>query len=492
MSEFEQPLYESVAVRELDRRAVAGGIDAAELMRRAAAAAWRIVGDRWPRCRRLVVVCGSGNNGGDGYALAALAAAAGCTVQLVQFGAPPDSPAARAARAAWARHGQSQPWPVALDPSADLVVDAVLGIGLRRPVAGAMAAMLAAMNAHAAPILALDVPSGLDADSGRPRGAAVHAALTVSFIAHKAGLWTGVAADYCGDRLLDTLGVPVDLASAPSPRAWLMPSRIDPQALPPRRPAAHKGEHGHVLVVGGAPGMAGAALLASRAALRAGAGWVSLATHPDHAAALVAAQPELMVHAVSAADALQPLLVRARVVVLGPGLGQDSWGQALFDTVLASGRPLVLDADGLNLLARRPQTLGGAVLTPHPGEAMRLLEAAAVDAVEADRFGSAEALRDRFGAVAVLKGAGTVVAGRRLRVCPAGNPGMAVGGMGDVLSGVIGALMAQGLAPEAAAATGVLAHALAADIVARRRGCRGLLPGDVIDALGQPLNPGAW
>lgn len=490
MSEFEQPLYESAAVRELDRRAVAGGIDAAELMRRAAAAAWRIVGDRWPRCRRLVVVCGSGNNGGDGYALAALAAEAGCAVQLVQFGAPPDSPAARAARTAWARHGQSQPWPVALDPLADLVVDAVLGIGLRRPVAGAMAAMLAAMNAHAAPILALDVPSGLDADSGRPRGAAVHAALTVSFIAHKVGLWTGVAADYCGDRLLDTLGVSVDLAMAPSPRAWLMPSRIDPYALPPRRPAAHKGEHGHVLVVGGAPGMAGAALLASRAALRAGAGWVSLATHPDHAAALVAAQPEMMVHAVSAADALQPLLARARVVVLGPGLGQDSWGQALFDTVLASGRPLVLDADGLNLLARRPQTLGGAVLTPHPGEAKRLLEAEAVDAVEADRFGSAEALRDRFGAVAVLKGAGTVIAGRRLQVCPAGNPGMAVGGMGDVLSGVIGALMAQGLAPEAAAATGVLAHALAADIVARRRGYRGLLPGDVIDALGQPLNPG--
>ncbi|ULQ45742.1 NAD(P)H-hydrate dehydratase [Flagellatimonas centrodinii] len=490
MSEIEQPLYESAAVRELDRRAIEGGIDAAELMRRAAAAAWRIACDRWPRCRRLVVVCGSGNNGGDGYALAALAAAAGCTVQLVQFGAPPDSPAARAARAAWTPFGQPQPWPVAFDPLADLVVDAVLGIGLQRPVTGAMAAMLAAMNAHAAPILALDVPSGLDADTGRPRGAAVRAAVTVSFIAHKAGLWTGVAADYCGDRLLDTLGVPVDLAKAPGPRAWLMPLRIGPEALPPRRPAAHKGEHGHVLVVGGAPGMAGAALLASRAALRSGAGWVSLATHPDHSTALVAAQPELMVHAVNGADELQPLLARARVVVLGPGLGQNAWSQALFDTVLASGRPLVLDADGLNLLARRPQVLGGAVLTPHPGEAMRLMDAAAVDEVEADRFQSAEVLRDRFGAVVVLKGAGSVIAGRRLWVCPAGNPGMAVGGMGDVLSGIIGALMAQGLAPEAAAATGVLAHALAADAIARRRGGRGLLPSDVVDALWQPLNPG--
>ncbi len=483
-------MYESAIVRELDRRAMAAGTSAEHLMRRAAAAAWQAARERWPAARRVVVLCGSGNNGGDGYGVASLARAAGCTVQLIQVGATPASTSARALVTAWqAEGGTVTPWPAPIEAGADLVIDAVLGIGLSRPVAGDPFDAIAAINAQSAPVMALDVPSGLSADTGRPLATAVRADLTVSFIADKAGLWTGRAVEFTGERRLDTLEVPPTLAQDLRVQAWRLPPRLTQEQLPPRRAGAHKGDHGHVLVVGGAPGMAGAALLAARAALRGGAGWVSVATHPLHATALVAAQPELMVHAVGSADDLQPLLRKSRVVVLGPGLGQDAWACALHDAALASGRPLVIDADALNLLARRPQTLGGAVLTPHPGEAARLLGEPNADRVEADRYGAARRLQARFGAVVVLKGAGTVVADdMRLAVCAAGNPGMAVGGMGDVLAGLIGALMAQGRAPAQAAACGVQAHALAADRVATARGARGLLPTDVIDALSEPLN----
>lgn len=485
------PLYESAAVRALDAAAIASGTSAQTLMRRAASAAWQAARQRWPEAKRVTVVCGSGNNGGDGYALALLARADGCQVQLVQVGSPPQRPEAQAMCAAWAEAGgEVQPWPAELDPEAALLVDAVFGIGLSRPVQGDAAEAIRAVNAHPSPVLALDLPSGLSADSGRPQGVAVEADLTISFIADKVGLWTGVACNYTGARQLAPLGLSPTAVEDLPVRAWRLPAGLTTARLPARQPAAHKGDHGHVLVVGGIPGMAGAALLAARAALRSGAGWVSLATHPDHAAALVSAQPEIMVHAVASPEQLQPLLRKARVVVLGPGLGLTAWSQGLHDAVLASGRPLLLDADALNLLARRPQSLGGAVLTPHPGEAARLLGVADAAVVEADRLGSVERLQARFGATVVLKGAGSLIAdGRDLWVCAAGNPGMAVGGMGDVLSGVIGALMAQGLAPGPAACSGVLGHALAADQVAAARGMRGLLPSDVVETLPSVLNP---
>jgi NAD(P)H-hydrate epimerase len=487
-------LYGSEALREIDAAAIAGGIPGDELMRRAAAAAWREARRRWPRLQRIAVCCGSGNNGGDGYALARLALEEGCEVRLYQCGEVPGGASAGPAVAAWvAAGGEVLP---GSPPGADeawvpeLIVDGVFGIGLTRPVSGAAAALIAAINRHPAPVLALDLPSGLDADTGQVRGVAVKADLTVSFIGHKLGAWTGQGPSYCGERRLETLGVPEAAFAGVRAAATFIDAADLARALPPRARHAHKGHHGHVLIVGGAPGMAGAALLAARAALRGGAGWVSLATHPEHAAALAAAQPEVMVQGVINADALRPLLARAQVVVLGPGLGQSAWSQSLFDAVLLSGRPLVLDADALNLLARRPQTLGGAVITPHPGEAARLLGLAGAAEVEADRRAAALRLQARYQAVTVLKGAGSLVAdGGELRLCPSGNPGMAVGGMGDVLAGLIGALMGQGLAPALAAAVGVRAHADAGDIVAARRGERGLLPGDLIEALQGPLNP---
>lgn len=454
-------------------------------MRRAAAAAWSRVRARWPQARHLAVLCGPGNNGGDGYALAVLARNEARQVQLVQIGAVPRSEAAAPAVREWTEGGgQSEGIESLATATPELIVDALLGIGLTRPVDGLMSEAINWINVQSAPCVALDLPSGLDADTGQPNPIAVAADLTVSFIAPTIGCWTGRGADFCGERSVDHLAVPSDVVQSMTPLARFLP----PIQLPSRQRSAHKGHHGHVLIIGGAPGMAGAALLAGRAALRTGAGWVSMATHPAHATALVAAQPELMVHAVADAGVLKPLLARASVVVIGPGLGLTEWGTPLFDAALASGRPLVIDADGLNRLALRPQSLGGAILTPHPGEAARLLRFASSQAVERDRLDAVRRIQRHFQAVTVLKGAGTLVDdGEQIGLCPTGNPGMAVAGMGDVLSGILGALMAQGVSPTDAARIGVRLHADAGDRAASRHGERGLLPSDLIDALSEVI-----
>lgn len=261
--------------------------------------------------------------------------------------------------------------------------------------------------------------------------------------------------------------------------------------LAPRAPDSYKGDHGHVLCVGGELGSGGAIALCAQGALRAGAGLVSVATRAAHVGPLLARQPEAMVHAVEAPDAFEALPPRADVIAIGPGLGRDAWARALLHATLRSGRPLLLDADALNLLAEAPRGMPqDTILTPHPGEAARLLDRTATE-VQGDRPGAARALVDRFGCVAVLKGAGTLVAapGQRLRQVAAGNPGMAVGGMGDLLSGVIAALRAQGLDAFDAASCGALLHAVAGDRAAAQGGMRGLLPSDLLPQLRACANP---
>jgi len=246
-------------------------------------------------------------------------------------------------------------------------------------------------------------------------------------------------------------------------------------------PTANKGNYGHVLVIGGGQGMAGAVHLAGAAALRAGAGLVSVATHAEHVGALNAGRPELMAHGVDGPQALRPLLERADTLALGPGLGQSAWSHALWLTALDARKPLVLDADGLNLLAKEPRRFTApTVLTPHPGEAARLL-GRSVEAVERDRFAAARELAARFDAVVVLKGAGSLVAdpNGRLDVCPWGNPGMASGGMGDLLTGIVAAMLAQGCDAWQAARLGVGLHARAGDLAACE-GERGLLASDLL------------
>ncbi|MBB5207004.1 NAD(P)H-hydrate dehydratase [Chiayiivirga flava] len=487
-------LYRSDAIRAIDRRAIEhDGIDAYALMTRAAAAAFAALQRAWPSARRVCVLCGQGNNGGDGFVLARLARMAGLAVQVLVVDARAASTeSARRAREQWQDIGGStQVFEAGVPlPDCDLLVDAIFGIGLRRAPEGAAHALIEAINAADRHVLALDLPSGLDADSGSAPGAAVRAERTVTFIAHKQGLFTGRARALAGTVELAALGIAAATRDAQPLSAFAVDARHLARWLAPRRRDAHKGDHGHVLAIGGDSGMGGAVRLCAEAALRAGAGLVSVATRDGNVGAMLAARPELMPRAVDEPEVLRALLDRADVVALGPGLGRGDWSRDLFDAALAAALPTVLDADALNLLAVAPRALGTAVLTPHPGEAGRLLDCSAAQ-VEADRYAAAEALARRHAATVVLKGAGSIVAapGHTPVVIAAGNPGMAGGGMGDVLTGVIAALLAQGMAPFDAACAGALLHAAAGDAAAREGGERGLLASDLFPHLRRLANP---
>lgn len=485
-----QPLYSADQSRELDRRAIAAGTPGYTLMQRAGQAAFQWLRERWPGATRIVVLVGRGNNGGDGYVLARLAWDQHLDVRLLTVGdheqlkgevaeAASDATRARVPESSWDGHL----------PDADIYVDALFGTGLNRPPAGDFPAAIAALNASGKPVLALDIPSGLVADTGHAPGAVVDATATITFIGLKAGLLTGRGPALCGRLHLDTLGLPGALADGIQPLARQLSFHQLPGWLPRRPRDAHKGHHGHVLVVGGNHGMAGAVALAGEAALRAGAGLVSVATRPGHLMMLNARRPELMCYGIDDAADLAPLLTRADVVVLGPGLGQDHWAASLYGAVLDSGLPLVLDADGLNLLAQQPDTRSERILTPHPGEAGRLLGLTTGE-VQRDRFAAARALQDRFGGTVILKGAGSLIASAGgIDLCPYGNPGMGSGGMGDLLAGIIGALRAQGLGADTAAAAGVMVHALAGDDAAHIAGERGLMASDLLPFVQQRVNP---
>lgn len=488
-------LYDSAALRQIEARATAAlGGDDFELMRRAGRAAWRCSLRHWPSARRILVLCGPGNNGGDGYVFACHALDAGREVRVVMLaGQEPRSAQAQRASAEFrARGGRTEVFADRL-PQADLIVDALFGIGFARTPDAAASALIEAINAQAVPRLALDVPSGLHADRGSIPGAAVRAIRTLEFIAPKAALRTGAALDLTGALELAELDVPATAFADIAPEAeWLQREHLS-QWLAPRRRDSHKGGFGRVLCIGGDHGSGGAIALCAEAALRSGAGLVEVATRAEHVGALLSRQPEAMVHAVEQAADIAALLERGDVIALGPGLGQGVWGHVLWQAALATGKPAVLDADALNLLAKHsPRLPAGAILTPHPGEAARLL-ATTIAEVQADRFQAARSICERHGCVVVLKGAGTVIAapGRVARVLAAGNPGMAIAGMGDALTGVIAALRAQGLDAFEAASCGALLHAVAGDAAAREGGERGLLPSDLIAQLRRHANPEA-
>lgn len=504
-------LYRAEEVRALDACAIGEfGIPGMTLMERAGQAAFGIIQRRWPRAQRIVVFCGSGNNGGDGYVIASLARRAGKDVTVVHVGAR--DRLRGDARTAMEQAVAARVTMVdALDPAvtidhagkvaADLVVDALLGTGLSGPVRADYLGAIEAVNAIGAPVLAIDIPSGLCADTGTQLGPAVRADATVSFIGLKRGLFTGRGPALCGDVYFDDLRVPAAALARVPARAERLDGSLVGELLKPRDRDAHKGRFGHVLVIGGDHGFAGAALLAAEAAARCGAGLVSVATRPEHLPAFLARCPELMAHAVVQPAEVEPLLARASVVVIGPGLGNADWGRGLLERALRSSLPLVIDADALNMIAagvvdapalrgRDPQW----VLTPHPGEAGRLLGTDSA-AVQADRFQAVRRVQARFGGTVLLKGAGTLVDdgdARPVSVAAVGNPGMASGGMGDVLSGVIGALIAQGLALPEAARLGAVAHGAAADRCAARSGERGMLASDLFaplrDILNGPIN----
>ncbi|UPG91282.1 NAD(P)H-hydrate dehydratase [Luteibacter aegosomaticola] len=481
----ETALFTSAQARAIDRRAIDElGIPGFELMARAAAAAFAQLRRRWPEAKRLRIVCGSGNNGGDGYLVGRDALQAGLHVDLVALGEPKDGGDAALARAAFLEVGGTATV-LADDESLvmpDVIVDAIYGTGLNRAPEGEAARAIEAINAAEVPVFALDIPSGLSADTGDCPGVAVRAVATATFIVHKRGMHTH-RAELAGEVVLHPLDLPASLLEKPD--ATLLTAH----GLAPRPRDSHKGSNGHVLAIGGDHGTGGAVRMAAEAAARTGAGLISVATRPENVLAMNAARPELMAHAVDGPQTLQPMLDKASVLALGPGLGQAAWGHALWTTALDAGKPTVLDADGLNLLHAEPRVLPARiVLTPHPGEASRLLGISTAE-VQADRFNAVRTLARRFEAVVVLKGNGSLIASPEgeVAVCPWGNPGMASGGMGDTLTGIIAGLLAQGCAPFEAACLGVGLHARAADVAARH-GERGLLAGDLLEPLRRLVN----
>ncbi len=489
-----QRLYRSDAIRAMERAAVERlGLDEDALMGLAGEAAWRLLLDRWPDAQRIGIACGPGNNGGDGYVLAQLARGSGRDVRVValpQNGAR-DGAGARAAAAYAQSGGVATPYAVGeVLPETDVWIDALFGIGQHRALDGVAADFAAALNRQPQPVLTLDVPSGIDADTGDSLGIAVQADVTLSFIAGKCGLYTGAGRAASGEAVVDNLGLDEALFKDIEPAALLARPENLSNWLRPRPRNAHKGDFGHVLCVGGDHGFGGAIALCAQAALRCGAGLVSVATRATHVAALIASRPEAMAHAVEESAEFASLLQGASVIAIGSGLGQGDWGRALHAAAIASNKPLVIDADALNLLAQHPQALHDAVLTPHPGEAARLLDVSTA-IIQRDRYAAARKLADRNAATVVLKGAGTVVAtpGEIPVVIDAGNPGMATGGMGDVLTGTIAALRAQKFSAFDAAVCGTLLHAAAGDAAACDGGERGLLPTDLFVHLRRLANP---
>ncbi len=489
-------IYAAAQVRELDRRAIERGVLGYELMSRAGRAALDVLRKRWPATRSLQVYCGAGNNGGDGYVVARLAHAAGLEVRVLAV-TPPERLRGDAAAAAadCAREGvRIEPFAAAAPANArrdEVVVDALLGTGADRPLEGAFAAAVAAVNASEVPVLALDVPSGLDADRGLVLGAAVRATVTVTFVGLKQGLFLGESCDYCGELEFADLGVAAELAADLEPVLQRLGARDWRAALPKRPRSAHKGSSGRLLLVGGGPGMPGAIRLAAEAALRTGAGLVYVAGHAEGQAAVLAGRPEIIFRAVEKPADLAPLIELADAAVVGPGLGRSSWARPLWHRLRDSALPLVVDADALNLLAEAPGRRADWIITPHPGEAARLLNCS-IDAVQRDRIEAVRQLASRFGAAAVLKGPNTLVAlpdrQAPLAVCDRGNPGMATAGMGDVLAGVLGALRVQTRDLAISARAGVLLHALAGDAAAAS-GERGTVAGDLMLELKRWANP---
>lgn len=491
---FPTEIYAPQDVGRIDRAATENaGLAGYTLMNRAARAALEAARAAWPSARRWQVVTGAGNNGGDGWVLARLAAGEGIRVSVIAL-VPPESlqgDAATACRDYRAAGGRMAPWQGSLDSDADLLFDAILGSGLSREVSGDFAAAIEALNAHAAPVVAIDVPSGLSADTGAVLGTAVRAAMTVTFVGLKSGLFLGEGPDHVGRLHFSGLDIPGACRAGLAPRLRRIDEALVAAALRPRTRGAHKGDFGHLLVIGGAPGMGGAVRLAAEAALRVGAGRVSVATAPAHCPAINAGCPEIMCHGVEDAAGLAPLLKRATAIAVGPGLGTGDWGRTMWAAVCRQRAPTVADADALTLLAASPESREAWILTPHPGEAARLT-GRSVGEVQADRLAALATIVGHYGGTAVLKGAGTLVSAvdGPPRICTAGNPGMATAGTGDVLTGVIGGFLAQGLAPETAAAVGVEVHARAGDRAAGNRP-RGLIASDLFAALRDVVNPGA-
>lgn len=490
----EHQLYTAEQVRHLDTRlAHARGVPSLQLMQDAAAAALHILSANWPEAQRIIVLAGSGNNAGDGWHLAELLHQRGRTVEVYCLKEPAalTGDAATVADSAitagchWQRCQDTTP---DLE-TADLIVDAILGTGLSGVLRTEYAALINRVNTASTAVFSLDIPSGLQADTGVSMSGHIIADITITFVAYKRGLFTGDGIDACGKVVLADLG----LSAFPEVCDHIARSvrLLSAQLKWPDRPAnSHKNRFGTVVVIAGNRGMAGAGLLSAQAALHCGAGLVTLVTHPGHVAELHTRQPELML--LDSTDQAQAIvkLIAADTIVFGPGLGNDDWSEQCWELLhiaLAErlSRPcnLIMDADGLRYLPFTFPAEVNLVITPHPGEAARLLDADSAT-IQQDRFQSSMRLAETQRSTVVLKGAGTIISNDegKIALCPFGNPGMATAGMGDVLTGVLAAVLSQQSDLYTAVCNAVVIHSRAGDAAAGVSGQTALLAGSLNNA----------
>ena len=502
-------LYRAAQVRELDRIAIEeNGIPGFSLMTKAAEATFAVMQKCWPQHTYVTVFCGVGNNGGDGYVIARLAQQAGFEVVVVQLGESD-----RLTGDALMAYQQAIDEGVKVCTfdtlrvnestssimSEGIVVDALLGTGLKGAVRGECKMAIELVNRLSTNsdinVCAVDSPSGLCADTGSILGCAVNADVTVTYIGLKQGLLTANGPQQCGELFFAGLDIPQSVLEKVEPSATRIARPYVAKTLGKRDRGAHKGSYGHVVVIGGDHGMGGAVMMASEAAHYVGAGVVTVLTRGEHIAPLLSRHPECMaLDADTHSSTIDEIIAKATVIVAGPGIGKGAWAVSLLQKALETDIPLVLDADGLNFLTSDAGAVfrqrSNWVLTPHPGEAARLLQCSTKD-IALNRFECVKNLSERYDAVVALKGAGTLISATSedtIHLANVGNPGMATAGMGDVLSGVIGGLLAQQLSLLDAANVSVWLHGKAADCAVQESGERGLQATDLFPYIRRLVN----
>ena len=489
-------LYSAKESAKIDRLAISiDKVPAFELMQRAAESAFNLLNGEWPEEKKITVFCGKGNNAGDGYLLASIAKERGFEVVVI-------TPKNQKNLTTLCKRARS----VAKDNKIKICsfkninnlninnsvfVDALLGTGLKNQLRKEYMELVQYINTKGQKIMALDIPTGICSDTGKELGDSIKADITVSFIAPKKGCFTSSGRASSGLLIQKDLGIKRSTRNLVKSNCATLDTHKLLNKISNRNPNSHKGSYGHVMIIGGDSGYGGAGLLASKAAAFSGSGLVTLATRKEHISSSLISCPEVMVKGVESGQDLDELISSPDTMVVGPGLGKSAWSQQLLQRVFLEAKRrkfnLVLDADGLNLVSSLNLRLPSknAVITPHPGEASRLL-GKSISFIEEDRFRAAKLLQNKYQSVVVLKGPGTLIcyeqAGKqKTMVCEYGNPGMAKGGSGDVLAGIIGSLLAQGLNTRDSSLLGVDLHSISADLSSLEKGEAGMMPSDIIE-----------
>lgn len=495
-SQIHNNLYSAKTVRDIDQAAI-DNLHNGEirLMNRAGTAAFEELLEAFGQPSLITVFCGSGNNAGDGYILAARAAQRLIPVKVIELGKASHFSAQTLQARQFAEQNKVEfiPFSDNLALNQGVIVDSLLGTGVNGALKPVFLQAIEKINSSGLPVLAMDIATGLNADTGSVNEVAVKADITVTFVGAKLGLFTGCGPVVSGEVIYHSLDISEKIYENFTPIAQLMELYNLLEYLPQFEGDEYKSQRGHCMIIGGDQGYGGAAVLAAEASLKVGSGLTSVATQPEHISAILARCPEIMACGVISGQQLEPLLEKPSILVVGPGLGRSPWSEQLLQKAVATGLPMVLDADALNILAEgrvvRRDHKQPWVLTPHVGEAARLLDIS-VEEIQADRFSAVLKIKQKYNAVVLLKGPGTIVSSEddTFKICPYGNPAMATAGMGDLLSGIIGGLMAQGLDGQRAVELGCCLHSSAADELVSASGNRGVTASDILPWVKKLLN----